>query len=250
MKIVVIGGTGLIGKKLIPLLRERGHEAVAASPASGVNTLTGEGLAEVLAGAGVVVDVSNSPSFEDKAVLEFFERSGRNIVAAEAAAGVGHHVALSVVGADRLPDSGYMRAKVAQEKLIQASGVPYTILRATQFFEFLGAMAGPGDDTVHLPDAPMQPLAADDVAAALADVAVGSPANGILEVAGPESLSIAAFVGKALAASGDSRAVVADPQARYFGAALDDLGLTPRGANPRIGPTRFEEWLDRAVARV
>jgi uncharacterized protein YbjT (DUF2867 family) len=249
MKIVVIGGTGLIGKKLIPLLRERGHEAVAASPASGVNTLTGEGLAEVLAGAQVVVDVSNSPSFEDKAVLEFFETSGRNILAAEAAAGVGHHVALSVVGADRIPDSGYMRAKVAQERLIKGGKVPYTIVRATQFFEFLGGIAGSGADggAVRLPDAPMQPLAADDVAAALADVAVGPPANATLELAGPEAQSMAAFVRRALAAGGDTRTVVADPQARYFGAALDARGLTPDGANPRIGPTRFEEWLSRSV---
>ncbi len=249
MKIVVIGGSGLIGKKLIPLLRRGGHEAVSASPSSGVNTLTGEGLSEALAGADVVVDVTNSPSFEDMAVLEFFETSTRKILAAEAAAGVKHHVALSVVGADRFPDSGYMRAKVAQEKLIKASGVPYTILRATQFFEFLGAIAGPGADTARVPDAPMQPLAADDVAAALADVAVEPPANGMLEVAGPEALSIAAFVGKALAASGDKRTVVADPQARYFGAALDDLGLKPRNPNPRIGPTRFEEWVSRGAAR-
>ena len=249
MKIVVIGGSGLIGKKLIPLLRGAGHEAVSASPSSGINTLTGEGLAEALAGAEVVVDVTNSPSFEDKAVLEFFETSTRNILAAEAAAGVKHHVALSVVGADRFPDSGYMRAKVAQESLIKASKVPYTILRATQFFEFLGPIAGPGTGTVRLPSAPMQPLAADDVAVALADVAMGSPANGVLEVAGPESLSIAAFVGKALAASGDKRTVVADPQARYYGAALDDLGLKPRNPNPRIGPTRFEEWVSRGAAR-
>lgn len=249
MKIVVIGGSGLIGKKLIPLLRGAGHEAVSASPSSGVNTLTGEGLAEALAGADVVVDVTNSPSFEDKAVLEFFETSTRNILAAEAAAGVKHHVALSVVGADRFPDSGYLRAKVAQESLIKASKVPCTILRATQFFEFLGPIAGPGTGTVRLPSAPMQPLAADDVAVALADVAMGSPANGVLEVAGPESLSIAAFVGKALAASGDKRTVVADPQARYYGAALDDLGLKPRNPNPRIGPTRFEEWVSRGAAR-
>jgi uncharacterized protein YbjT (DUF2867 family) len=180
MKVVVIGGSGLVGKKLIPLLRERGHEAMSASPSSGVNTLTGEGLAEALKGAQVVVDVTNSPSFEDRAVLEFFETSTRNILGAEAAAGVGHHVALSVVGADRIPDSGYMRAKVAQEKLIQGGKVPYTILRATQFFEFLAAIAGSDGGTVRLPDAPMQPLAADDVAAALADVAVGPPANAIL----------------------------------------------------------------------
>src|SRR5687767_6000394 len=243
MKIVVIGGSGLIGKKLIPLLRGRGHEAVSASPSSGVNTITGTGLAEALAEADVVVDVTNSPSWEDKAVLEFFETSTRNILAAEAAAGVKHHVALSVVGADRIPGSGYMRAKVAQEKLIKASKVPYTILRATQFFEFLGAIAGPGADTVRVSDAPMQPMAADDVAAALADVAVAPPTNGILEVAGPESMSMAAFVGKAMAASGDTRTVVADPQARYFGAVLDDLGLTPKSANPRIAPTRFENWL-------
>jgi uncharacterized protein YbjT (DUF2867 family) len=247
MKIVVIGGSGLIGKKLIPLLR--GHEAVSASPSSGVNTLTGEGLAQALVGADVVVDVTNSPSFEDKVVLEFFEKSTRNILAAEAAASVKHHVALSVVGADRFPDSGYMRAKVAQESLIKASKVPYTILRATQFFEFLAPIAGPGTGAVRLPSAPMQPLAAEDVAAALADVAVGSPANGVLEVAGPESLSIATFVGKALSASGDKRTVVADPHARYFGAALDDLGLKPRNPNPRIGPTRFEEWASRGAAR-
>jgi uncharacterized protein YbjT (DUF2867 family) len=250
MKIVVIGGSGLIGKRLIPILRGWGHEAVSASPSSGVNTLTGEGLAEALAGAEVVVDVTNSPSFEDQAVLEFFETSTRNILAAEAEAGVKRHVALSVVGADRFPDSGYMRAKVSQEKLIEASGLPYTILRATQFFEFLGAIAGPGADTVRVPDAPMQPLAADDVAATLADVAVAPPAGCILEVAGPESRSMAEFVGEALAASGDARRVVADPQARYFGTALDDLGLTPRSANPRIAPTRFEAWLDCSAARV
>jgi uncharacterized protein YbjT (DUF2867 family) len=250
MKIVVIGGSGLIGKKLIPLLRGRGHEAVSASPSSGVNTITGEGLREVLAGADVVVDVTNAPSWEDKAVLEFFETSTRNLLAAEAAAGVKHHVALSVVGADQMPGSGYMRAKVAQERLIKANRAPYTILRATQFFEFLAAIAGPGSDTARVSDAPMQPLAADDVAAALADVAMGPPANGMLEVAGPEALPIAAFVGKALAASGDKRSVVADPQARYSGAALDDLGLKPRGANPRIGPTLFEAWLKRSTAPV
>jgi uncharacterized protein YbjT (DUF2867 family) len=249
MKIVVIGGSGLIGKKLISLLRGRGHQAVSASPSSGVNTITGEGLAEALAGAEVVVDVTNSPSWEDKAVLEFFETSTCNILAAEAAAGVKHHVALSVVGADRIPDSGYMRAKVTQEKLIQASRVPYTILRATQFFEFLGAIAGPGAGTVRVSDAPIQPIAADDVAAALADIAVGSPAGGILEVAGPESLPMAVFVGKALAVSGDRRSVVADPQARYYGAALDELGLGPRFANPRVAPTRFEAWAGRSAAR-
>ena len=250
MKIVVIGGSGLIGKKLIPLLRERGHEAVSASPSSGVNTLTGEGLAEALAGADVVVDVTNSPSWEDKAVLEFFETSTRNILAAEAAAGVKHHVALSVVGADRMPDSGYMRAKVAQEKLIKAGRVPYTILRATQFFEFLGAIAGPGADTVRVSDAPMQPLAADDVAAALADVAVGSPANGMLEVAGPEALSIAAFVGKALAASGDTRRWSRTRRPATTARRWTTSASGPDGANPRIGPTRFEAWLNRSAARV
>ncbi|AMV36891.1 SDR family oxidoreductase [Planctomyces sp. SH-PL62] len=244
MKIVVIGGSGLIGKKLIPLLRERGHDAVSASPSSGVNALTGEGLGEAFAGAQVVVDVSNSPSFEDGAVLAFFETSGRNIMAAARAAGVGHHVALSVVGADRLPDSGYMRAKVAQEALIKASAIPYTIVRATQFFEFLGAIAGSDDGEIRLPTAPMQPLAADDVAAALAGVAAEPPHNGTVEVAGPESLSIADFVGRFLAAKGDGRKVVADPQARYFGAALDGRGLNPE-SSPIVGSTRFEDWIGR-----
>jgi uncharacterized protein YbjT (DUF2867 family) len=255
MKIVVIGGSGLIGSKVVNNLRQAGHEVVAASPSLGVNTLTGEGLAEALAGADVVVSAPNPPGFVDPGVLQYFQPTTPNTPAGQAPAGVRHHVALSVVGADRLPDSGYMRAKLAQERLIEASGVPYTILRATQFFEFLGAIAGPGTDgsgtdTVRVPDAPMQPLAGDDVAAVLADVAVGPPVNGMLEVAGPESLPIAAFVRKSLAANGDTRSVVADPQARYFGAALDKLGLTPSGANPRIGPTRFEAWLDRSAARV
>lgn len=250
MKIVVIGGSGLIGKKLIPLLRGRGHETVSASPSSGVNTITGEGLAEALAGADVVIDVTNSPSWEDSAVLDFFQTSTRNLLAAEEAAGVKLHVALSVVGADRILDSGYMRAKVAQERLIEANRVPYTILRATQFFEFLSAIAGPGSSPVHVSDAPMQPIAADDVAAALADVACESPANSMLEVAGPESQSIAAFVGKALAASGDTRTVVADRAARYYGAALDDLGLRPGGMNPRIATTRLEAWLEHSTAHV
>ena len=250
MKIVVIGGSGLIGKKLIPLLRERGHEAAAASPSTGVNAVTGEGLARALAGADVVVDVTNAPSWEDAAVLAFFETSTRNLLAAEKAAGVNHHVALSVVGADRIPDSGYLRAKAAQERLIVAGGVPYTIVRATQFFEFLGGIAGPkaDGDTVRLPTSPMQPLAADDVAAGLADVAVAAPVNAIVELAGPESLPIAEFVGRFLAATGDERTVVADPQARYFGAALDDRGLNP-GDNPRVGPTRFEDWLGRMVRK-
>jgi len=248
MKIVVIGGSGLIGKKLVPILRERGHEAVPASPSSGVNTLTGEGLSESLAGADVVVDVSNSPSWADDAVMEFFKTSTGNLLAAEREAGVGHHVALSVVGADRLPDSGYMRAKVAQEGLIPSGGVPYTIVRATQFFEFLGGIAEQGEGEIRLPTAPMQPLAADDVASALADVALKPPVNGTVEVAGPESLSIADFVGRFLASSGDKRKVVADPQARYFGAALDDRGLNP-GAGALIGPTRLEEWFSRSGTR-
>lgn len=250
MKIVVIGGSGLIGKKLVPILRKLGHDAVPASLSSGVNTLTGEGLAEALAGADVVVDVTNSPSFADAAVLEFFETSTRNLLAAEAAAGVGHHVALSVVGADRLPDSGYMRAKVAQERLIKNGEVPYSVLRATQFFEFLGGVAGPktDDNTVRLSTGPMQPLAADDVAAALADVVAGPPVNGIVEVAGPESLPLAEFVKRYLAATGDTRTVVADPKAPYFGAVLDDQGLNP-GRDARLGPTRFEAWLGRSLSQ-
>jgi uncharacterized protein YbjT (DUF2867 family) len=212
---VVIGGSGLIGKKLLPMLRKLCHETVPASPSSGVNALTGEGLAEALAGAEVVVDVANSPSFADAAVLEFFEKSTRNLLAAEAAARVRHHVALSVVGADRMPNSGYMRAKVAQERLITADSVPYTIVRAKQFFEFLGGIAGSkaDGDTVPIPTAPMQPLEADDVAAALAEVAVGAQVNESLELAGPEALPMAEFVGRFLAASGDTRTLVADPQA-------------------------------------
>ncbi|HYH65493.1 MAG TPA: SDR family oxidoreductase [Urbifossiella sp.] len=250
MKIVVIGGSGLIGKKLVSLLRRPGHEAVPASPSSGVNALTGEGLADALAGADVVVDVTNAPSWEDAAVLAFFETSTCNLLAAERNAGVRHHVALSVVGSDRIPDSGYLRAKLAQERLIAAGGVPYTVVRATQFFEFLGGIAGPpaGGDTVRLPTAPMQPLAADDVAAALADVVVGAPVNGIIELAGPETLPIAEFVRRFLAASGDERTVIADPLARYFGAALDGRGLNPADS-ARLGPTRFDDWLGRREPR-
>jgi uncharacterized protein YbjT (DUF2867 family) len=248
MKVVVIGGSGLIGKKLVTILRRQGQEVVAASPSSGVNSLTGEGLAHALAGANVVIDVTNSPSWEDAAVLAFFDTSTRNLLAAERAAGALHHVALSVVGADRMPDSGYMRAKVNQESLIEAGGVPYSIVRATQFFEFLGGIAESGaeGDTVRLSTAPMQPLAADDVAAALADVAVGAPLNATVEVAGPEALSIAEFVGRFLAASGDKRTVIADPQATYYGAVMGPRGIAP-GANPRLGPTRFEEWFRRSV---
>jgi uncharacterized protein YbjT (DUF2867 family) len=246
MKIVVIGGTGLIGKKLVAILRQQGHEVVAAAPSSGVNSLTGEGVAQAMTGTIVVVDVTNSPSWEDAAVWEFFEKSTGNLLAAERAAGVKHHVALSVVGADRMMDSGYMRAKVNQEKLIKAGRVPYSIVRATQFFEFLGGIADSGaeGDTVRLSTAPMQPLAADDVAAGLADVAVGAPLNATVELAGPEKMSIAGFVGRFMAARGDKRTVVADPKALYYGAAMGDLGIAP-GANPRVGPTRFETWVGR-----
>jgi uncharacterized protein YbjT (DUF2867 family) len=244
MKIVVIGGTGLIGKKLVNYLRQRGHDAVAASPSSGVNTLTGEGLAEALVGASVVVDVANSPSFEDEAVMEFFETSGRNLLAAEVAAGIGHHVALSVVGTDRLLESGYFRAKMAQENLIKASSIPYSIVRATQFFEFVGAIAQSATDgqTVRLPRALMQPVASDDVAAALADVAAQSPLNRTIELAGPEPIRMDELVRRFLNSKRDTRQVIADPEARYFGTPVNDQGLTP-GDNPRIGPTRFADWL-------
>jgi uncharacterized protein YbjT (DUF2867 family) len=250
MKMVVIGGSGLIGANLVDRLRRGGHEVVAASPSSGVNTLTGEGLADALAGARVVIDVANSPSFEDRAVLEFFETSGRRLLAAESAAGVGHHLALSVVGSDRLPDSGYLRAKVAQERLIKASGIPYTILRSTQFFEFIGGIiqAGTDGDVVRLSPALMQPIAADDVAAALADLAVGPPLNATVEVAGPEALPLDELARVAMAHDGDTRQVIADVHARYFGAELDDASLTP-GDHPRLGPTRLQDWLDRASAR-
>ena len=245
MKITVIGGTGLIGKKLVNKLTARGHEAIPASPSSGVNTLTGAGLAGAFTGADAVVDVSNSPSFEETAVLNFFETSTRNILAAEKAAGVAHFVALSVVGADRMASGGYMRAKIAQESLIKASGVPFTILRATQFFEFLGAIADTATqgDTVRLPSALMQPLAADDVAAALADVVLGKPLNDIVEVAGPERLPMADFGRKALAARHDPRNVIADPNATYYGYTIDDNSLNPGTHNPRIAPTRFDDWL-------
>lgn len=248
MKIVVIGGSGLIGTKLVNKLRQLGHEVVAASPASGVNTITGEGLAEALAGTQIVVDVANSPSFEDKAVLEFFDTSGRNLLAAEAAAGVGHHVALSVVGTDRLLESGYFRAKMAQEDLIKASKVPYTILRSTQFFEFLSSIAQSSTDgqTVRLSPAFVQPVVSDDVAAALADVTLGAPVNGTVELAGPERLRLDELVRRFLSANQDARQVITDVHARYFGAELNDQSLTP-GDNPRIGPTRFEDWLSHSL---
>ncbi|MEX2317311.1 MAG: SDR family oxidoreductase [Pirellulales bacterium] len=253
MKIVVIGGSGLIGTKLVKLLRDDdhggGHEVLAASRASGVNTLTGEGLAAALAGAAVVVDVANSPSFEDRAVLEFFETAGRNILAAEAAAGVGHHVALSVVGTDRLLASGYFRAKLAQENLIKASKIPYSIVRATQFFEFVASIADSATEgeTVRLPPALMQPIVSDDVAAILAGIAVGKPLNATIDIAGPEPIRMDDLVRQFLSARRDRRKVTTDPNAGYFGTLVTDECLTP-GPNPRRGPTRFGEWLTRARA--
>src|SRR5262245_3350571 len=246
MSIVVIGGSGLIGSKLVTNLRQRGHEVLAASPSSGVNTLTGEGLADALKGAQVVVDVSNAPSWEDKAVLEFFETSGRNLLGAETAAGVKHHVALSVVGTERLLASGYMRAKMAQEKLIKASSIPYTIVRATQFFEFASGIAKNATEgaSVRLPAALMQPMAADDVAALLADVAVSEPKNGMHEIAGPEQIRQDELVRRFLSAIGDARKVITDVHARYYGVELNDQSLVP-GSNPRLGSIRFAEWLSR-----
>jgi uncharacterized protein YbjT (DUF2867 family) len=248
MKIVVIGGTGLIGTKLVNKLRQRGHEVVAASSSSGVNTITGEGLSKVLAGAQVVVDVANSPSFEDKAVLEFFEASGRNLIAAETAAGVGHHVALSVVGTERLLDGGYFRAKMAQERLIKASKIPYTIVQATQFFEFLSAIAQSATDgqTVRLPPALFQPIASEDVAAAMVDFTLGAPVNGTVEIAGPERISLAKLVQRYLSAIHDPRKVTADVQARYFGIEVNDQSLTP-GSKPWIGSTNFDVWLSQST---
>ncbi|PDT45187.1 SDR family oxidoreductase [Sinorhizobium fredii] len=249
MKIVVIGGTGLIGSKLVKNLRDRGHDVLAAAPNTGVNTITREGLAEALDGAQIVVDVANAPVWEDKAVLEFFETSGRNLLAAEAAAGVRHHVALSIVGSERLPDNGYFRAKVAQENLIKASRIPYTILRATQFFEFVGGIAQSATvgEEIRLSPALIQPIASDDVAAALADVAVAPPINGTAEVAGPEAIPLDDLVRRFLKATQDPRKIVPDVHARYFGAVLDDQSLTP-GKSPRIGAIRFEDWLGQQAA--
>lgn len=251
MKIVVIGGTGLIGSKTVSKLRQLGHEVIAASPASGVNTITGEGLAAVMEGTDVVIDVANSPSFENKAVMEFFETSGRNLLAAEAAAGVKHHVALSVVGTDRLPDSGYFRAKLAQENLIRRSGMPYSIVHSTQFFEFLGSIAASGakGEAIHLSPALMQPIASDDVAAAMADVALEAPINGIIEIAGPEKIGQAALVARYLAKMNDPRSVVPDTQALYFGAAINDQSLVP-GPGARIGKINFETWFASQLAKV
>jgi uncharacterized protein YbjT (DUF2867 family) len=248
MKIVVIGGTGLIGSKLVERLRDDGHEPLAAAPDTGVDTITGEGLAEALEGAQVVVDVANAPNWDDAAVLDFFETSEHDIAAAEAAAGVGHHVLLSVVGADRLRDSGYMRAKVAEEELVKAAPIPYTIVRATQFFEFIGRIAESGADgnTIRLPHALIQPEAADDVVSTLAEVAVGAPLNDTVELAGPEAFPLDELARRFLSANDDSRMVTADVHARYFGAELDDRSLTP-GDDARIAPTRFEDWLSRSL---
>jgi uncharacterized protein YbjT (DUF2867 family) len=250
MKIVVIGGTGLIGSKVVTRLNEKGHEAIAAAPNTGVNTLTGEGLAEVLEGAAVVVDVSNSPSFEDAAVLEFFQTSTTNLLAAEAAAGVGHHVALSVVGTERLLEGGYFRAKMAQEQLIKDSSIPYSIVHATQFFEFMKGIADAATDgnTVRLPTALIQPMAADDVAAAVARVAVGPPLNRTVEIAGPEQFRLDELVGRVLKARNDPREVVPDPRARYYGISPSERALLPED-DALLGATHLEEWLSQpAVA--
>src|SRR5256714_3397490 len=248
MKIIVIGGSGLIGSKVVEKLGAQGHQAVPASPNSGVNTLTGEGLAEVLKGASVVVDVSNSPSWEDAAVLKFFETSTRNLLTYEAAAGVGHHVALSVAGTDRLSESGYFRAKIAQEKLIKESSIPYSIVHATQFFEFLKGLADISFDgeKVHLPPVLFQPMAADDVASAVGRIAVGQPVNGIIEIGGPEEFRVDELVRRRLAALNDSREVIADPNARYSGAKVSERTLVP-GNNARLGETRFETWLTQSA---
>ena len=250
MKIVVIGGSGLIGSKLVNKLQEHGHEAVPASPNSGVNTLTGEGLAEALEGAAVVVDVSNSPSFEDAEVLHFFETSTGNLLDAEAAEGVAHHVALSVVGTERLSESGYFRAKIAQEKLIQESSIPYSIVHATQFFEFIKSIADAATDgnTVRLAPVLIQPMAADDVASAVGRIALGSPVNGIVEIAGPEQFRLDELIRRSLDAQNDPRQVIADPHARYFGAELKERTLIP-GDGASLAETRFEDWLSRATAQ-
>jgi len=249
MKIVVIGGTGLIGSKTVAILRQGDHEVVAASPKRGINTITGEGLKEAIAGAQVVIDLANSPSFEDKAVLEFFETSGRNLLPAEAAAGVRHHVALSIVGIDRTPDNGYFRAKVAQEKLIETSGIPYTIIRSTQFLEFLGAIADSCADgnMVRLSPGLFQPIAADDVAAIVADVALAAPQSGIFEIAGPERAPFNEIVARYLKAIGDPRQVVRDPEARYWGGRVEERSLVPL-SEARLGRIGLDEWLRRSQA--
>jgi uncharacterized protein YbjT (DUF2867 family) len=250
MKIVIIGGTGLIGSKTTAILRQGGHEVLPAAPNTGVNTLTGEGLKEALAGAQVVIDLANSPSFEPKAVLEFFQTSGRNLLAAEAAAGVGHHVALSIVGTDRTPDNGYFRAKVAQEKVIEASSVPYTIIRSTQFMEFFKGIADEATkgNIVRVSPGAFQPIAADDVARFVAEVAVAAPKNGRVEIAGPERAPFYQMVARYLKAVGDPREVVSDTQARYFGGLVDDQSLVPLG-EARLGHIKFDEWYRRSQAK-
>jgi uncharacterized protein YbjT (DUF2867 family) len=247
MKIVVIGGTGLIGSKTVTILRQGGHEVVAGSPKSGINSVTGEGLQQALAGAQVVIDLANAPSWEDNAVLEFFQTSSRNLLAAEAAAGVRHHIALSIVGTDRMPDNGYFRAKVAQEEAIVASGIPYTIVRATQFMEFLGGIADAGmvGDVVKLAPGQFQPIASDDVAANVADVALAAPRNGIVEIAGPERAPLNEFIARYLKAVGDPRQVVIDPEARYFGGKVGEHSLVPLG-EARLGRIGLDEWLRSA----
>src|SRR5438477_4027697 len=251
MKIIVIGGTGLIGSKVVEKLGAQGHQAVPASPNSGVNTLTGEGLAEVLKGASVVVDVSNSPSWEDEAVLKFFETSTRNLLTYEAAAGVGHHVALSVVGTERLSESGYFRAKIAQEKMITDSAIPYSIVHATQFFEFLKSLADISFDgnKVRLPPVLFQPMAADDVASSVGRIAVGPPVNGTVEIGGPEQFRVDELVRRRLAVLKDPREVIADPNARYSGAKISEKTLVP-GNDARLGETRFETWLTQSAAQI
>jgi uncharacterized protein YbjT (DUF2867 family) len=250
MKIVIIGGTGLIGSKTVAILRQGGHEAVPAAPNTGVNTITGEGLKEGMAGTQVVIDLANSPSWEDKAVLEFFETSGRNLLAAETAAGVRHHVAVSIVGTDRMPDNGYFRAKVAQEKLIEKSGIPYTIIRSTQFMELLNGIAASATDgsTVRVSPGLFQPIASDDVAAIVADVALAAPRNGIVEIAGPERAPFNEIVARYLKALGDSRTVVRDPEARYYGGRVEERSLVPLG-EARLGRIGLDDWLSRSQAK-
>ena len=250
MKIVVIGGTGLIGTKVVNNLRKRGHEPSAASPSSGVNTITGEGLTEAVAGAQVVIDLANAPSWEDNAVLKFFETSGRHLLAVEAGAGVRHHVALSIVGTDRTPENGYFRAKVAQEKLVEASGIPYTIIRSTQFMEFLGGIADSSTNAniVRLSPGLFQPIAADDVAAIVTDVALATPRNGIVEIAGPERAPFNETIARYLKAIGDSRQVVRDPEARYFGGRVEERSLVPLG-EARLGRIGLDEWVRHSRAK-
>jgi len=249
MKVVVIGGTGLVGSKVVEKLKQKGHEVIAAAPNTGVNTITGEGLADALAGARVVVDVANSPSFEDQAAMDFFQTAGKNLTAAEVAAGVKHHVALSVVGTERLQDSGYFRAKLAQEKLIESSPIPYTIVRATQFFEFLRGIAQSAveGDTVRLSHSRFQPMAAEDVATAVAEAALAEPVNGMVEIAGPDAFHLDEIVSKVLKYDKDPRKVVVDPEARYFGVKLSDASLVP-GQSPHLGSTKFDWWLTHVPA--